>query len=61
MTFSCSCFRVFQRDFGDVFAHGTVTFSRAWNDSRLVLGSAIYEFLIGRDLERNYANLIEFL
>ena len=52
---------IFQRGFGDVFARGTVTFSRTWNNIRLVFGRAIYEFLIGRDVERNYATLIEFL
>jgi hypothetical protein len=52
---------IFQKGFGDVFSHGTVTFSRAWNNLRLVSSSRIYEFLMGRDVKRNFDTLIGFL
>lgn len=52
---------IMQKGLGDVFSHGTVAFSRAYNNLRLVGSSRIYEFFIGRDVQQNHRSLMDFL
>jgi hypothetical protein len=52
---------IFQRGFRDVFAHARLAGSRAWNNLRLVGGSQVCEFVIGRDTRRNFETLASFL
>jgi hypothetical protein len=52
---------IFQKGFSDVVAHATVACSRARNNLSLVRKSKIYEFIIGRDAQKNYETLINFL
>jgi len=52
---------IFQKGLGDLFAHAAAALSRSRNSFQLVRKSKVYEFRIGRDLERNYEVLVDFL
>ncbi len=52
---------IFQRGMVDVFRHTATAFSRTLNNLQPVRKSAIYEFRIGRDKQRNCEALLEFL
>jgi hypothetical protein len=52
---------ILQKGLGDVFAHAVTALSRSRNNFHLVRKSKVYEFEIGRDLERNYEVLVSFL
>jgi len=52
---------IMQKKASALVAHGGIVFSRMYNNLRLVLGSRIYSFVMGRDISRNYEVLSRFI
>jgi hypothetical protein len=52
---------IMQKKATDLVAHGGIVFSRMYNNLRLVLGSRIYSFVMGRDVSRNHEVLSRFI
>jgi hypothetical protein len=52
---------IFQKGFSDISSYGTVAFSRAWSNLRLVRTSRVFDYFIGRDAQRNLETLMDFL
>jgi len=52
---------ILQKGLGDVVSHASTVFSRGRNSFNLVRKSRVFEFRIGRDIQRNYETLIAFL
>jgi hypothetical protein len=52
---------ILQKGLGDLAGHAVTALSRSRNNFHLVRRSRVYEFRIGRDQQRNYETLIDFL
>jgi hypothetical protein len=50
-----------QKNFGEALQHAGLLFSRAYNNMILLRHTRVYQFLIGRDVSRNYECLRDFL
>ncbi len=52
---------IFQKSLGESLQHLGLLFSRAYNNLILLKHTRVYRFVIGRDIDRNYECLSEFL